>query len=148
MTAVSEVVTCPSCRRRNRVPAAAKGAPRCGNCHLPLPWVVDAGDSDFGEIADTATVPVLVDLWVPWCRPWRLVISVLERLATEKAGELKLVKVNAEHARAVSQRFETQANSTLIVLSGGQVVARQAGAAPAAVLRQWLEDTLTGQVAS
>jgi len=148
MTAAPKLVTCPKCQRRNRVPAAAKGAPHCGNCRLPLPWVVDAGDGDFGHIADTATVPVLVDLWVPWCSPWRFVSSVLEKLATEKAGELKLVKVNAGDAPAVSQRFETQANSTLILLSGGQVVARQAGAAPAAVLRQWLEDAVTGQVAS
>jgi thioredoxin 2 len=148
MTAAPEIVTCPKCQRRNRVPAAAKGAPRCGNCQLPLPWVVDAGDGDFVQIADTATVPVLVDLWVPWCSPWRFVSSVLETLATEKAGDLKLVKVNAGDAPAVSQRFETLANSTMVLLRGGQVVARQAGAAPAAVLRQWLEDALTGQVAS
>jgi len=148
MTTAPEVVTCPNCQRRNRVPSAARGAPRCGNCQRPLPWVVDAGDSDFSEIADTATVPVLVDVWVPWCGPYRFIISVLENLVTEKAGELRLVKVNADDAPAVSQRFETQANSTLIVLRGGQVVARQAGAAPAAVLRQWLEDALIRQVAT
>ncbi|MFC6160259.1 thioredoxin family protein [Kribbella jiaozuonensis] len=144
MTAAAQRVTCPKCQRCNDVPPAGKGAPRCAGCRLPLPWVVDAGDGDFGQLADTATVPVLVDLWVPWCSPWRFVNSVLERLAIEKAGELKLVKVNAGEAPAVSRRFDTQANSTLILLSGGQVVGRHAGAAPAAVLRHWLEDALTG----
>ena len=40
----TQLVTCPHCGRRNRVPAAARGIPRCGNCHRPLPWIVDAGD--------------------------------------------------------------------------------------------------------
>jgi thioredoxin 2 len=86
-----DIVSCPHCGRRNRVPAAAAGTPRCGNCHQPLPWIVDAADDTFGEIADAASVPVLVDLWAPWCGPCRMVSPALEQLAAENAGQLKLV---------------------------------------------------------
>jgi thioredoxin 2 len=143
-----KVVTCPHCQRRNRVPAAAEGTPRCGNCKKPLPWIVDAGDSDFGEIAERASVPVLVDLWAPWCGPCRMVSPVLEQLATEKAGEIKLVKVNADEAPQLSQRFEVRSIPTLMVMRHGKVVATQIGAAPATVLRPWLEDALAKEAAT
>ena len=48
---MADVIACPNCGRRNRVPAAASGTPRCGNCHKPLPWIVNAGDDDFAEVA-------------------------------------------------------------------------------------------------
>ena len=53
----STVITCPNCGKKNRVPTAAKGAPRCGNCHRSLPWVVDADDDTFPQVADAATLP-------------------------------------------------------------------------------------------
>jgi len=143
-----KVVTCPNCQRRNRVPAAAEGTPRCGNCQKPLPWIVDAGDNDFAEIVEQASVPVLVDLWAPWCGPCRMVSPVLEQLATEKAGQMKLVKVNADEAPELSQRFEVRSIPTLLVLRHGQVVATQIGAAQATVLRPWLEGALAKEAAS
>jgi thioredoxin 2 len=103
----------------NRVPAAAAGKPRCGNCKAFLPWIVDAGDEDFTEIAERATVPVLVDLWAVWCGPCRIVSPVLEQLAEEKAGQLKLVKVDIERAPKLAQRFSVQAVPTLMVLYQG-----------------------------
>jgi thioredoxin 2 len=138
----AELITCPNCGRRNRVPAAANGTPRCGNCHKPLPWIVDAGDNDFAEVAEHATVPALVDLWAPWCGPCRMVSPALEQLATEMAGKLKLVKVNVDESPKVQQRFGVQAIPTLLVLRNGAVAARQTGAAPAQALRSWLENAL------
>ncbi|MEU0094836.1 thioredoxin [Kribbella sp. NPDC006257] len=142
MPSQPRVTTCPGCGRRNRVPAAATGMPRCGECRAALPWIVDAGDDDFAEVVERASSPVLVDIWAPWCGPCRMVSPVLEQLATEKAGELKLVKINADTAPALSRRFDVQAIPTLIVFSRGQVITRQAGAAPAQVLRPWLNDAL------
>jgi len=137
-----ELVTCPNCGRRNRVPAAAAGIPRCGNCHHPLPWIADAGDDTFAEIAETASLPVIVDMWAPWCGPCRMVSPALEQLATDLAGRIKLVKVNVDDSPKLQQRFGVQAIPTLMILRHGEVVARQAGALPPPALRTWVEEAI------
>ena len=137
-----DLVRCPNCGRRNRVPAASSGTPRCGNCHRPLPWIVTAGEDGFAEVAEKASVPVLVDLWAPWCGPCRMVSPALEQLATEKAGEIKLVKVNVDESPALQQRFGVQSIPTMLLLREGQIVARQVGAVPLEALRAWVNDSL------
>ncbi|MFJ8078053.1 thioredoxin [Streptomyces sp. NPDC096176] len=138
-------VACTQCGRKNRVPAAAEGIPRCGNCRSPLPWITDAGDDDFAGIAEQATPVVLVDLWATWCGPCRMVSPALELVAREMAGTIKLVKVDVDQAPAVAQRFQVQAVPTLLLLDKGEVIDRQAGAAPAAALRQWVERAIAGR---
>ncbi|MCU1499052.1 MAG: Thioredoxin [Acidimicrobiales bacterium] len=142
MPMTDNIVSCPACGRRNRVPPVGQGVPRCGNCQSPLPWVVDAGDGDFAEVADQTDLPVLVDLWAPWCGPCRMVSPILQRLAEEKAGQVKLVKVNVDEAPGVARRFGVQGIPTLVVMHRGEVLATQTGAAPEPALRQWLEDAL------
>jgi thioredoxin 2 len=137
-----DITRCPSCGRRNRVPAAAAGTPRCGNCHEPLPWIVDSGDATFAEVVEQAAVPVLVDFWAPWCGPCRMVSPALAQLAGEKPGQIKLVKVNVDESPRLQQRFGVQSIPTLMVIRDGQVIARQAGAAPVTALRSWLEKSL------
>ena len=139
----AEIVACPVCAKKNRVPGAATGVPRCANCHSPLPWIADARDDDFHEVAETPLVPVLIDLWAPWCGPCRMVSPVLDKLAREFAGRLKLVKVNVDEAPGIGQRFGVQGIPTLIVLRRGEIVARQTGAAPEPALRQWLDHGLS-----
>jgi thioredoxin 2 len=138
----TSVVTCPHCGRRNRVPAAAASVPKCGNCHNALPWIVDAGDDDFTEVAERSPIPVVVDLWATWCGPCRMVSPALEQLATERAGDIKLVKVEIDAAPRLAQRFEVRAVPTLLVMRDGEVIARQPGAAPVAALRRWLDQAL------
>jgi len=138
----TSTVTCPHCSKRNRVPAVAGSVPRCGNCHQNLPWIVNAGDDDFAEVAEQAPVPALVDLWATWCGPCRMVSPVLERLATERAGELKLVKVDVDTAPRLSRRFQVRSVPTLMVLRHGQVLASQPGAAPEPALRTWVDQAL------
>ena len=142
MTADASVVVCPNCGRKNRVPAAAAGTPRCGHCHNALPWIVDAGDDSFAERVEQARMPVLVDLWAPWCGPCRAVSPALENLARDRAGRIKLVKVNVDESPAIAARFGVQGIPTLLVLDKGTVVTRQTGAAPEAALRQWLDQAL------
>jgi thioredoxin 2 len=139
----NELITCPNCGRKNRVPTAATGTPRCGNCHEPLPWIVNAGDDSFAEVAEKSKVPVLVDLWAPWCGPCRMVSPALAQLATERAGSLKLVKVNVDDSPRLQQRFGIQSIPTLMVLRDGKIIARQVGAAPAEALRSWLDQSLS-----
>jgi thioredoxin 2 len=143
MTSRTATITCQHCGQINRLPVAAKGTPRCAKCHQPLPWIVDAGDADFAEIAQQAALPVLVDLWAEWCGPCRQVSPVLGRLAQERAGKVKLVKVDVDHAPALSQRYDVRAIPTLLVLHAGEVIARQTGAAPANVLGDWLDRALS-----
>jgi thioredoxin 2 len=138
----TSVVVCPTCQTKNRVPAVAHGVPRCGKCHTPLRWVVNGSDASFAGIVEASTIPVLVDMWAPWCGPCRMVSPVLEQLAGEFAGRLKLVKINADEAPELSQRFEVLAIPTLILLEGGKVIDTQVGAAPAAVLRKWVTEKL------
>ena len=139
----STTVVCPNCGKRNRVPAAADGKPRCANCHNWLPWVVDAGDLDFAEVVEKSAVPVLVDLWATWCGPCRMVSPALEQLARERAGSLKLVKVDVDSAPATSQRFSVRAVPTLLLIDQGELLARQSGAASVAALRNWLDQAMS-----
>jgi thioredoxin 2 len=141
-TARTSVVACPHCSKKNRVPAAADSIPRCGNCHQALPWIVDAGDDDFAEVVEHSPVPVLVDLWATWCGPCKMVSPALERIAVDRAGELKLAKVDVDSAPRLSQRFEVRAVPTLMVWRDGKLLARQPGAAPEPALRSWLDQAL------
>jgi thioredoxin 2 len=135
-------IRCPNCGSANRLPAAAQGKPKCGHCHRPLPWIVDASDDDFAAVAERSSLPVLVDMWAPWCGPCRMVSPALAQLAEERAGQIKLVKVNVDLAPRLARRFSVQAVPTLMVMWGGEVIARQAGAAPAPALRSWLDHAL------
>jgi thioredoxin 2 len=101
----SGLIRCGHCGQANRVPAAAAGTPRCGKCHQPLPWIADADDTTFGEVVEAAKIPVIVDLWAPWCGPCRMVSPALEQLARDLAGQVKLVKVNVDTSPQISQRF-------------------------------------------
>jgi thioredoxin 2 len=144
MSTSSGMIKCPHCGKTNRVPSAAHGVPRCGNCHQSLPWITAAGDDDFGEVVERAALPVLVDMWATWCGPCRMVSPALEQLAAERAGRIKLVKVDVDAAPRLAQRFRVQAVPTLMVVRDGEVVARQAGALPLPALRQWLDASVAG----
>jgi thioredoxin 2 len=141
----ASTLTCPHCGKRNRVPAAAEGKPRCANCHRWLPWIASTDDRGFASVVEKASVPVLVDVWATWCGPCQMVSPALEQLAAERAGQLKLVKVDVDKAPAVAQRFTVRAVPTLLLINHGQVLARQSGAASVAVLRNWLDKSLGEQ---
>ncbi|MDA8070074.1 MAG: thioredoxin [Actinomycetota bacterium] len=141
-TSASSVVSCPACGRRNRVPASATGSPRCASCHRALAWSVESGDDDFDAVAERSPLPVLVDLWAPWCGPCRMVSPAVEQIGRDLAGSVKVVKVNVDDAPRVASRFAAQSIPTLLVLDHGRVVDRQVGAAPLAVLRGWVDRAL------
>ena len=136
--ASSKVIACDACGKKNRVPAAASGTPKCGNCGAAVAWIADADDASFGDVVDRAKLPVLLDLWAPWCGPCRMVSPALESLAHSNAGKVKLVKVNVDEAPQISQRFQAQSIPMLVVLNDGKPIDTQIGAASEGALRVWL----------
>jgi len=136
------VVECPNCGKKNRVPAVANGRPRCAQCHQDLPWLAAASDGDFGAVVEQASLPVVVDLWAPWCGPCRMISPALEEVATRLRGKMKLVKVNVDENPATAARFGVQGIPTLLVFRRGQLVDRSVGARGAAELQQWIEPLL------
>jgi thioredoxin 2 len=135
------IVTCPNCGTKNRIRPQAEGVPRCANCHEALPWIVDADAQSF-ETEIVASVPVFVDFWAPWCGPCRMVSPIVERLAQEHAGQLKVVKLNIDGAQDIAARYGAMSIPLLVLLRDGQEVDRMVGAAPEPVLRRWLEERL------
>jgi thioredoxin 2 len=132
------IVSCPGCATRNRVRPTAQGTPRCSVCHQALPWVVSAAADGFDEEI-AASVPVLVDLWAPWCGPCRMVSPIVEQMGHEFAGRLKVVKLNVDEAPAISARYGVQGIPLLLVIKAGREVDRVTGAVPVAQLRELLE---------
>jgi thioredoxin 2 len=141
MMADPAIVTCSNCGKKNRVPAIAEGVPRCGNCHEPLPWIaeVDAGTFDAAVKAD---MPVMVDFWAPWCAPCRMVTPAVEALARNRAGSLKVVKLNIDTAPDLAARYDVQGIPLLLLMQEGREVNRLVGAAPEPQIREWLDRQL------
>lgn len=136
------VVSCPSCGTKNRVPAAAAGTPRCASCKSALPWLTEADDATFNRVVDSSRVPVLVDLWAPWCGPCRMVSPAVERMAAKYAGRLKVTKVNVDDSPQTASRFQAMSIPTLLMMKGGQVADRQVGAIPEPQLDAWVQRSI------
>jgi thioredoxin 2 len=123
------VLACPNCGTKNTIRPSERGAPFCGKCGKPLPWVVNATDETFAVEAK-ASPAVLVDLWAPWCGPCRFVSPILEQLAAEFPGRLKVVKVNVDENPKLAREFDARSIPTMLVMQGGRVVDRIVGAMP------------------
>lgn len=143
-TVTSEIVACPRCGTKNRVPTAAGGHPRCGSCQRDLPWLVAAGDGDFAEVVERSGTPVLLDCWAPWCGPCHSVAPLVERLAEQYAGRLKVVKVDVDRAPGVAGRLGVQGIPALFLVRDGEVREQLVGARPLPDLEAAVERLLAG----
>ena len=129
-----EIRACSACGTKNRVPVSADGHPRCASCKADLPWVVDGTGLDFDEVVLGSSTPVLVDVWAEWCGPCRMVAPVVEQLATEYAGRLKVVKIDADADQQTTRRLGVQGIPALFFAKRGRVVDHAVGAMPHAAL--------------
>ena len=123
------LLVCAACGKKNKIRPSERGAPHCGACGEALPWLVNASDGTFAYEA-RSSVAVLVDLWAPWCGPCRVVGPMLENMAAEYAGRLKVVKVNVDENPALAQQFQATSIPTLLVIKDEHVVDRIVGALP------------------
>ena len=128
-TAPTSVLGCVNCGAKNRIKPRPKGVPTCGRCSQPLPWLVDATDASFETEAHAAPT-VVVDLWAPWCGPCRFVSPILEELARDHRGRLKVIKLNVDDNPITAQRYQAFSIPTIMVLREGRPVDRIVGALP------------------
>lgn len=142
VTADAAVAACPSCGTKNRVPSTATGRPRCASCQTDLPWLVAATTADYGDVVEQSPLPVLVDAWAPWCGPCNMVGPLVEHLADEYAGRLKVVKVNVDEAPEVAQRLGVQGIPAMFFVRDGKVVDSMVGARPLPDLQAAVEAVL------
>ena len=141
-----QLVRCQHCGAMNRVAAEKMGHGRaavCGKCKTPLAGgdegVLTVTDGTFAELVERSTLPVLVDMWAPWCGPCLMVGPVVEALAKELAGRLRVGKMNVDENPATSARFSIRSIPALLIFQGGREVDRIVGAQPKAEILRRLE---------
>jgi len=104
--------------------------------------VTEVNDNNFQAEVLESDVPVLVDFWAPWCGPCRMVAPVVEEIAKEKGGALKVVKLNTDENQQTSIQYNVLSIPTLIVFRHGQEAKRVTGAYPKKRLEAEIEPAL------
>jgi thioredoxin len=99
-------------------------------------------DATFSAEVEHSPVPVLVDLWAPWCGPCRMISPVLEDLAVEMGGRLRVAKLNIDENPKTTARFNVQSIPALLVFRGGREVDRMVGVQPKSEIVRRLEQIL------
>ena len=134
-------LVCPHCNSTNRVPSDKLQAElNCGQCHKPL---LAAHPDNLGEAAFNAQLaksdlPMVVDLWAPWCGPGRRMAPASEKVSQDLQGRARFVKVNTEDEQGLAAKFNIRSIPTLAVFAGGREIARQPGAMSAPDLARWV----------
>lgn len=141
------IVSCPSCGKHNRIGYATfDRTHRCAACKTPLappsePLEVPSA-AVFDALVSTASVPVIVDFWAPWCGPCHAVAPEFDKVAHSRAGQLLVIKVNTDVLTDLGTRFSIRSIPTMMVFAKGREVGRTSGARPASGILAFVDDSL------
>ncbi|MGH9821861.1 MAG: thioredoxin [Blastocatellia bacterium] len=131
-----KLIRCPSCGASNRVEPhkiGAGAAPVCGKCKTSLslnPGPVHITDANFASEVERSALPVLLDLWAPWCPPCRVIAPIIEQLAGELSGKVKVGKLNTDENQITGSKFGVRSIPTLLIFKDGREVDRLIGSVP------------------
>lgn len=104
--------------------------------------VVELTDENFDEVLLQDDLPALVDFWAEWCPPCRAIAPVIEELAADYAGRLRVGKLNVDENPQTASRFSVRSIPALLVFQGGEVRAQMVGAQPKGALKASLDKVL------
>ena len=102
--------------------------------------VAEVTDTDFEAEVLQSTRPILIDFWAPWCGPCRMVAPMIEELAAENAGSIKVAKINIDNSPNAAARFAVSSIPTLMIFKGGEVVERLVGVQPKKRLQDAIDE--------
>jgi thioredoxin len=140
----ADLIRCPGCGVSNRVPRdkiESGLAAVCGRCKTPLPHAakpITVTDASFPADVERSPLPVLVDAWAAWCMPCRTIAPVIEELAAEMAGRVRVAKLNVDENPDTASRFDLRSIPTLLIFKGGQEIDRIVGVQPKAEIMRRL----------
>jgi thioredoxin 2 len=137
--------SCAHCGRTNRIlRVRLSDNPTCGACKQRIfpdrPVVVT--DATWRHEVEDCPIPVLVDFWAAWCGPCRSIAPMLEQIASERAGRLKIAKLNVDENPTIASRFGIQAIPMLMLFRGPLMLDEIRGAVPKATLEAHLARVL------
>ncbi|WP_295542936.1 thioredoxin TrxA [uncultured Thiohalocapsa sp.] len=104
--------------------------------------ILQVTDDTFEEEVLNSTEPVLVDYWANWCAPCKMIAPLLEEIAEEYAGKIKVAKLDIDQNRAITERFKVRGIPTLMLFKGGEPEATKVGAVSKSQLTVFIDSNL------